>query len=72
MMKILINYKIKSTTRCYFCGKTFIEHQQEKTLEQSRPSNISASSTEYEKTKKKIPEHVFSPAAFVAVTGEIF
>ena len=46
------NYKIKATTRCYFCGKTFLEHQQEKSMQQSRQHpNISESSTEYEKQK---------------------
>ncbi|QKF93768.1 helicase/uvrB [Fadolivirus algeromassiliense] len=68
------NYKIKGTTRCYFCGKTFAEHQQMKgdfkVREQSRPQDMSESSTEYEKPKDSMPEHIFQPATFVSVTGK--
>lgn len=71
------NYKIKSNTRCYFCGKSFMEHQQMKTeqkmKEQSRLQNISESSTEYEKNEKpsgEIPDHTFGPATYVSVTGK--
>ena len=68
------NYKIRSTTRCYFCGKTFMEHQQmksdQKIKEQSRTQNVSESSSEYEKVEAQPPEHTFSPATFVVVTGK--
>ena len=67
------NYKIKPTTRCYFCGKTFGEHQQRKSEKinlQSRQYKISDSSTEYVKPKGEVPEHTFHPATFVAVTGK--
>ena len=67
------NYKIKSTTRCYFCGRSYSDHKQEKIQQkiQTRMKNISESSTEYEKPKdKEIPEHVFYPATFISVTGK--
>ena len=70
------NYKIKPSTRCYFCGKTYLEHQQlnvKKSELMRLQLNISESSTEYEKFEKpkgEIPEHVFHPAIFVAVTGK--
>jgi len=67
------NYKIKPTTRCYFCGKTFEEHQSSLKGEnkiESRPKNVSESSTEYEKPKdNQVPEHQFKPSTFVVVTG---
>lgn len=62
------NYKIKPTTRCYFCGKTFDDHQTDTIVE--KPKNVSESSSEYEKPReKKVPEHQFKPATFVVVTG---
>lgn len=67
------NYKIKPTTRCYFCGKSFLEHQQKKSEKinlQSRQYNISESSTEYKKPTGDVPDHIFAPAVFVAVTGK--
>lgn len=66
------NYKIKANTRCYFCGKTFAEHQKSDLEKQSRNANdnISASSSEYQKPKGNIPDHTFGPATFVSVTGK--
>jgi ABC-type lipoprotein export system ATPase subunit len=68
------NYKIKPNTRCYFCGKTYLEHQQKNSqkinLEGGKTYNISDSSSDYEKKKGPIPEHDFHPATFVSVTGK--
>lgn len=54
------NYKIKSDTVCYFCGKTYAEHQQQKIKKNQRQSEI----------EKEIPDHIFRPATFVSVTGK--
>lgn len=66
------NYKINPDTICFFCGFTFKEHQQRKLLESvqmSRHSDISDSSTEYKK-QTNVPYHPFSPATFIAITGK--
>ena len=67
------NYKIKPNTKCYYCGKTYMEHQQQKIkqTQQSRQQiNISDSSSEYEKQNGPVPEHIFHPCVFVSVTGK--
>ncbi|ARF09822.1 SNF2-like helicase [Indivirus ILV1] len=65
-------YKIKSTTRCYFCGKPYSEHQKEKISNKRIESQrmVSESSTEYVKPSGKMPEHEFHPATFLVVTGK--
>lgn len=69
------NYKIKPNTRCYFCGKPFIDHKQERGVSapiEKKSNNISESSSEYDdrNRNKNIPEHVFHPATFISVTGK--
>lgn len=67
------NYKIKPGTRCYFCGKSYAEHQKEKSEKINKQNriinNISDSSSEYKKPSGQIPDHEFKPATFVTVTG---
>lgn len=69
------NYKIKGNTRCYFCGKTYKEHQQSKIKKQESQSRLNKnipleeSSTEYP-ASDNIPEHIFHPATFISVTGK--
>lgn len=79
------NYKIINETICYYCGKTYFEHKQNK-LKQAllsrnvnetktnKPTidNTSDSSSEYEYKNKtvNIPEHDFYPATFVVITGK--
>lgn len=67
------NYVISGDTICYFCGKTYREHQKQemkKAIEMGRMKTKSDSSTDYEKPKGKVPEHEFHPATFVSVTGK--
>ena len=66
-----INYSIKPNTVCYFCGKTFKEHQSGKLyIEKKRKSGDDESSTEYELQVGEIPEHKFHPATYISVTGK--
>lgn len=68
------NYKIKSDTICYFCGKTYKEHQsashEKLMLGRQKDQDASESSTEYEKPKGEIPHHEFHPATFIPITGQ--
>lgn len=70
------NYTISANTICYFCGKTYKEHQTDK-MDLERQGKIKAkktkdddnnSSSEYE-LKDTVPEHQFHPATFISVTG---
>jgi len=57
------NYKIKSDTRCYFCGKTNKDHQQMNLV-------MSAKLARGKEETKIIPEHTFAPATFISITGK--
>lgn len=67
------NYSINSSTICYFCGRTFKQHQLDKMNKNInrtvRDKKDDESSSDYEKTKEVMPEHDFYPATFVTVTG---
>lgn len=67
------NYKIKQDTICYFCGKTYRDHQQQNinlTNDIKKQFNISESSTEYKLKTDDLPEHEFNPATFISITGK--
>lgn len=70
------NYKIKPTTRCYYCGENYRDHQRPignintQGRIEKKNSNISESSTEYENKQLETPQHTFHPATFVSVTGK--
>jgi transcriptional regulator NrdR family protein len=50
------NYQIKNNTKCYFCGKTYKDHDNTNTNENN-------------KNKEDI-QHKFSPATFIVVKGQ--
>ncbi len=62
------NYQIQPNTKCYYCGKHYINHtnSQRRVIEDDL-ENISDSSTNYESTN--IKEHIFHPATFISITG---
>jgi hypothetical protein len=67
------NYKIKPDTICYFCGKTYRDHQQmqlKATAGLNRQDNYSDSSTEYKLKTGEPPHHTYMPATFISVTGK--
>ena len=71
------NYTIGANTVCYYCGRTYKNHQQDKLKKNSqltRESNKSApddnSSSEYVKPKGEMPSHTFYPATYISVTGK--
>lgn len=61
------NYKIKPDTICYYCGKTYRDHQQNilTTVPEDEPL-----STEYKLKTGMPPPHQFFPATFISVTGK--
>ena len=68
------NYKIISSTRCYYCGQTYKEHQQKKIqqvadMDDSKDAKSSSKSNKSAKSTE-IPEHKFGPAIFISVTGK--
>lgn len=64
-------YKISSNTICYFCGRDYEKHLQDKLVKKSHQKRIdkSRSSTEYELNRGEPPYHNFHPAVFISVTG---
>lgn len=71
------DYQINSNTKCYLCGKTYIEHEnlnqvniKEIIKENIEDLDISDNSSIYEKTKTDVPFHKFRPATFITVTGK--
>ncbi|CAH6421403.1 DEAD/SNF2 helicase [uncultured virus] len=71
------NYKIKADTICYFCGKTYKEHQQmtlklnaEQRRIKGQEENISESSTEYKLKTDNPPTHQYYPATYFSVIGK--
>jgi DNA polymerase III delta prime subunit len=61
------NYKIKPDTVCYYCGKTYRDHQQNNLT--SAPEE-DPPSTEYKLKTEMPPPHQFHPATFISVTGK--
>lgn len=68
------NYKIRQDTKCYYCGYTYKQHQENKLKDASKLSRINKngeeSSTEYENKKGEPPFHNFHPSTFISVTGK--
>ena len=66
------NYKIISSTKCYYCGQTYKEHQQKKIQQVASMNEDDTSNKKDKKTKeiKEIPDHKFHPATFISVTGK--
>ena len=72
------NYTIGPNTICYYCGRTYKEHQQDKLkatpilsrVNKNESDQGSDSSTEYKKPTNKMPAHQYYPAAFISVTGK--
>lgn len=73
------SYKINNDTICYYCGRTYYEHKQDKMkkalLSRSlvvKERDDSDSSSDYPGKGKEnpIPEHTFFPATFIVVTGK--
>jgi len=70
------NYNISANTICYFCGRTFKDHQSDKMkigleraiVKKNKKNNNDDSSSDYDRTQT-IPEHQFYPATFITVTG---
>ena len=59
------NYKLHGDTRCYFCGQTYKEHQQQKLKEITKLSRDTSASK-----KGPTPFHEFHPATFISITGK--
>lgn len=53
------NYQIKDDTKCYFCGKSYGEHNND--------NNLTRDNT---KTQTQIQTHDFAPATYLVVTGQ--
>jgi len=80
------NYQIGENTVCYFCGRTYADHQSGAYLKPKEKQevnkeiekigiNISASSSPYDeyfdhKKTATIPTHQFGPATFISITGK--
>ncbi len=67
------NYNIKPSTKCYFCGKEYDEHKNQKggKLEDSESDKkmVKDGSSEYEQIKSD-DKHEFAPATFITITGK--
>ena len=62
------DYSINNDTICYFCGKTYKEHQLNESFIIKKADD---SSSEYKpKESGKCPKHTFYPATFISVTGK--
>jgi hypothetical protein len=55
------NYKISPDTICYFCGKTYREHKQNKIVLARANANTN---------DEPMPIHEFYPAVFISITGK--
>lgn len=70
------SYKINNNTICYYCGKTYLEHKQEKLkqaiMSRSVAKDNDSDSSDYPNKGKtiSIPEHIFFPATFITITGK--
>jgi hypothetical protein len=72
------NYRLKNNTVCYYCGKTYKEHNTDKDKEKDKKDKQdkerSESSTDYAPYKQYVnqvaPAHEFAPATFISVTGK--
>jgi len=64
------NYQITSSTRCYYCGKSYGEHNKGQKEQVSKSKiKISESSSEYNKVTS-VATHQFYPATFIVITGK--
>ena len=67
-------YQINSDTVCYYCGKRYSQHNKpEQMIVQDDEINIDDGDDDvYDKSNigKSIPNHVFKPATYIAVTGK--
>ena len=69
------NYTINANTICYYCGRTYKNHQNDKlkqSAQLSRQTNKKNddSSSDYDKNERDLPQHTFHPATFISVTGK--